>query len=122
MTGLTAYVGLLRIGQLKEGETVFVSAASGAVGSVACQIAKVKGCYVMGSAGSKEKVSWLVNNVGVDYGFNYKELRDENISTELRKAYLQSSSEEEEGIDLYFDNVGGKHLEAALDNMKTLAE
>jgi NADPH-dependent curcumin reductase CurA len=116
MTGLTAYAGLLRIGQLKEGETVFVSAASGAVGSVVCQIAKVKGCYVIGSAGSKEKVSWLVNNAGVDYAFNYKELRNENISTELRKAYLQSSSE---GIDVYFDNVGGKHLEAALDNMKT---
>jgi NADPH-dependent curcumin reductase CurA len=120
MTGLTAYVGLLRIGQLKEGDTVFVSAASGAVGSVVCQIAKMKGCYVIGSAGSKEKVNWLINNAGVDYAFNYKELRDENISTELRKAYLQSSSEEEGGgIDLYFDNVGGKHLEAALDNMKT---
>ena len=117
MTGLTAYVGLLRIGQPKEGETVFVSAASGAVGSVVCQIAKLKGCYVIGSAGSKEKVSWLVNNAGVDYAFTYKELIDENISRELRKAYLQSSSEE--GIDLYFDNVGGKHLEAALDNMKT---
>ena len=75
MTGLTAYVGLLRIGQLKERETVFVSAASGAVGSVVCQIAKVKGCFVIGSAGSKEKVSWLVNNAGVDYAFNYKELR-----------------------------------------------
>jgi NADPH-dependent curcumin reductase CurA len=119
MTGLTAYVGLLRIGQLKEGDTVFVSAASGAVGSVVCQIAKMKGCYVIGSAGSKEKVNWLINNAGVDYAFNYKELRDENISTELRKAYLQSSSEEEGGIDLYFDNVGGKHLEVALDNMKT---
>jgi NADPH-dependent curcumin reductase CurA len=67
----------------------------------------MKGCYVIGSAGSKEKVNWLVNNAGVDYAFNYKELRDENISTK------------EEGIDLYFDNVGGKHLEAALDNMKT---
>ena len=117
MTGLTAYVGLLRIGQLKAGETVFVSAASGAVGSVVCQIAKAKGCYVIGSAGSKEKVSWLVNDAGVDYAFNYKELRDENISTELRKAYLQTSKGE--GIDLYFDNVGGNHLEAALDNMKT---
>jgi len=119
MTGLTAYVGLLRIGQLKEGETVFVSAASGAVGSVVCQIAKVKGRYVIGSAGSKEKVNWLVNNAGVDYAFNYKELKDQNISTELRRACFQTSSEEEGGIDLYFDNVSGKHLEAALDNMKT---
>jgi len=120
MTGLTAYVGLLRTGQLKAGETVFVSAASGAVGSVVCQIAKAKGCYVIGSAGSKEKVSWLVNDAGVDYAFNYKELRDENISTELRKAYSKSAdSSEGEGIDLYFDNVGGKHLEASLDNMKT---
>ena len=117
MTGLTAYVGLLRIGQLKEGETVFVSAASGAVGSVVCQIAKAKGCYVIGSAGSKEKVSWLINNAGIDCAFNYKELRDDNISTELRKAHSHSSSSEE-GIDVYFDNVGGKHLEAALDNMK----
>jgi NADPH-dependent curcumin reductase CurA len=118
MTGLTAYVGLLKIGQLNEGETVFVSAASGAVGSIVCQIAKVKGCYVIGSAGSEEKVDWLVNNLGVEHEFNYKELRDENISTQLRNAYLQSSSKQE-GIDLYFDNVGGKHLEAALDNMKT---
>src|SRR5215471_2828458 len=99
--GLTAYVGLQRIGQLKEGETVFVSAASGAVGSIVCQIAKVKGCYVIRSADSKEKVNWLINNAGVDYAFNYKELRDENISTELKKAYLQSPSEEE-GVDLYF--------------------
>ncbi|HYA83675.1 MAG TPA: zinc-binding dehydrogenase [Candidatus Bathyarchaeia archaeon] len=107
MTRVTAYVGLLRIGQLKEGETVFVSAASGAVGSVVCQIAKVKGCSVIGSAGSKENVSWLINNAGIDYAFNYKELRDDNISKELRKAYSLSSSEEE-GIDLYFDNAGGK--------------
>ena len=74
---------------------------------------------MIGSAGSKEKVNWLINNVGVDYAFNYKELSHENISTELRKAYLQSSSEQEKGIDLHFGNLGGKHLEAALDNMKT---
>ncbi|HET7148922.1 MAG TPA: NADP-dependent oxidoreductase [Candidatus Nitrosopolaris sp.] len=73
MTGLTAYVGLLRIGQLKEGETVFVSAASGAMGSVVCQIAKIKGCYVIGSAGSKEKVTWLMKDAGIDYAFNYRE-------------------------------------------------
>jgi NADPH-dependent curcumin reductase CurA len=115
MTGLTAYVGLLRIGQLKEGESVFVSAASGAVGSVVCQIAKAKGCYVIGSAGSNEKVTWLINDAGIDYAFNYKELKDD-ISTELGKAYQL------DGIDLYFDNVGGKHLEAALDHMKTFGK
>ena len=114
MTGLTAYVGLLRIGRLKEGETVFVLAVSGAVGSVVCQIAKVKGCYVIGSAGSKEKVTWLVNNAGVDYAFNYKELNDD-ISKELRKAY-----QTKEGIDLYFDNVGGKHLEGALESHENI--
>jgi len=66
MTGLTAYVGLIRIGQLKEGETVFVSAASGAVGSVVWQIAKQKGCYVIGSAGSKEKVHWNKKRSGAE--------------------------------------------------------
>ena len=89
-----------------------MSAASGAVGSVVCQIAKAKGCYVIGSAGSKEKVSWLINDARIDYAFNYKEFKDD-ISTELGKAY------QSDGIDLYFDNVGGKHLEAALDHMKT---
>ena len=113
MTGLTAYIGLLKVGELKENNdenTVFVSAASGAVGSVACQIAKIKGCHVVGSAGSLKKVKWLLNQAGVDYAFNYKELED-NISSELKKFCPN-------GIDVYFDNVGGKHLEAALDNMK----
>ena len=113
MTGLTAYVGLLRIGQLKEVETIFVSAASGAVGSLACQIAKIKGCYVIGSAGSNEKVKWLINEAGIDYAFNYKELKD-GISAELGKVHKSV-----DGIDLYYDNVGGNHLEAALDHMKT---
>ena len=110
MTGLTAYVGLLKIGELKEGDTVFVSAASGAVGSVACQIAKTKGCHVIGSAGSEEKVKWLVDQARIDNAFNYKEVND--ISEHLRKICPDK-------IDIYFDNVGGKHLEAALDNMKT---
>ncbi|MDW0227907.1 MAG: NADP-dependent oxidoreductase, partial [Nitrososphaeraceae archaeon] len=106
-------IGLLKVGELKENNdenTVFVSAASGAVGSVACQIAKIKGCHVIGSAGSHKKVKWLLNQAGVDYAFNYKELED-NISSELKKFCPN-------GIDVYFDNVGGKHLEAALDNMK----
>ncbi len=110
MTGLTAYVGLLKIGELKDNDTVFVSAASGAVGSVVCQIAKTKGCHVIGSAGSDEKVEWLVDQAGIDYAFNYKKVED--ISSELLKVCPDK-------IDIYFDNVGGKHLEAALDNMKT---
>jgi NADPH-dependent curcumin reductase CurA len=112
MTGLTAYVGLLKIGQLHEGkDTAFVSAASGAVGSIASQIAKIKGCHVVGSAGSEEKVEWLLDETKIDYAFNYKTVGKNNISSELKKACP-------EGIDLYFDNVGGKHLEAAIDNMK----
>ena len=110
MTGLTAYVGLLKIGELKDDDTVFVSAASGAVGSIVCQIAKTKGCRVIGSAGSEEKVKWLVDQAGIDYAFNYKQVDD--ISAELIKVCPDK-------IDIYFDNVGGKHLEAALDNMKT---
>ena len=113
MTGLTAYVGLLKIGELNEGkDTVFVSAASGAVGSVASQIAKIKGCQVVGSAGSEEKVEWLLDEAKIDYAFNYKDIGENNLSSELKNACP-------EGIDLYFDNVGGKHLEAAIDNMKT---
>src|ERR687891_128406 len=92
--------------------TVFVSAAAGAVGSVACQIAKIKGCRVIGSAGSQEKVKWLLEQAKVHHAFNYNEIGENNISAELRKSYP-------DGIDFYFDNVGGKHLEAAIDNMKT---
>jgi len=116
MTGLTAYVGLLNIAELNgnsdNNSTIFVSAASGAVGSIACQIAKIKGCRVVGSVGSQEKVKWLLDQAGIDYAFNYKEVgRENNISSELRKSCP-------DGIDIYFDNVGGKHLEAAIDNMK----
>ena len=75
MTGLTAYGGLLDIGKPKEGETIFVSAASGAVGAVVCQIGKIKGCRVVGSAGSKEKVAWLLEEAGIDAAFNYKEVK-----------------------------------------------
>jgi NADPH-dependent curcumin reductase CurA len=113
MPGLTAYVGLLNIGKLNEGkDSVFISAAAGAVGSIACQIAKIKGCHVVGSAGSEEKVNWLLDEVKLDYAFNYKTVGENNLSSELKKACP-------EGIDLYFDNVGVKHLEAALDNIKT---
>ena len=113
MTGLTAYAGLFKIGEINEGkDTVFVSAATGAVGSVAAQIAKIKGCHVVGSAGSDEKVEWLLDEAKLDYAFNYKNIGENDISSELKKACP-------EGIDLYFDNVGGKHLEAAISNMKT---
>ncbi len=113
MPGLTAYVGLVKIGRLNEGrDTVFISAASGAVGSVACQIAKIKGCHVVGSAGSEEKVEWLLDEVKTDYAFNYKNAGENNLSLELKKGCP-------EGIDLYFDNVGGKQLEASIENMKT---
>jgi hypothetical protein len=109
MPGLTAYAGLLRIGELKDGERVFVSAASGAVGSIVCQIAKNKGCYVVGSAGSDEKCQWLKDVAGVDETINYKTCGD--LTKAVAKAFP-------EGIDVYFENVGGEHLEAALANMR----
>lgn len=108
LTGFTAWVGLKQIGDLQSGENVFVSAASGAVGSVACQIARLKDCHVVGSTGSSEKVEWLKNRAGVNAALNYHETDDLN-------AKLQQLCPE--GIDVYFDNVGGDHLEAALENM-----
>ena len=109
MPGLTAYAGLLHVGELKQGDTVFVSAASGAVGSVVCQIAKLKGCRVVGSAGSDEKVSWLLEEAGIDAAFNYKTV-DDVVAAVGRYC--------PKGIDLYFENVGGVHLEAALEHMR----
>jgi len=108
MTGFTAYIGLFEIGKLKENETVFVSAAAGAVGSIVCQIAKIYGCKVIGSAGSDEKVQWLLNELGIDASFNYK--NTSNLLVEIGKLCPN-------GIDLYFDNVGGEFLDAALFNM-----
>lgn len=108
MPGMTAYVGLLDIGRAEAGETVFGSAASGAVGAIVCQIAKIKGCRVVGSAGTSEKVAWLLEEAGVDAVFNYKEA--ENLASELAEHCPN-------GIDVYFDNVGGQHLEAAMQNM-----
>lgn len=108
MPGLTAYVGLLDIGQPKDGETVFVSAAAGAVGSVVGQIAKIHGCRVIGSAGSDAKVELLKDEFGFDAAFNYK-------TTPPVKALRDLAPE---GIDIYFDNVGGDHLEAALIHMR----
>lgn len=106
--GFTAYVGLLDIGKPKEGDTVFVSTAAGAVGLLACQIAKTKGCRVVGSTGSDEKAAWLQREARIDAAFNYK--RAENLWNEFEKHCP-------EGIDVYFDNVGSVHLEAAIENM-----
>ena len=109
-TGLTAYGGLLVTGELKDGEQVFVSAAAGAVGSVVCQIAKIKGCRVAGSCGSDEKVDYLLNELGIDYAFNYK-------TQDIRKSLREGLPE---GIDVYFENVGGAHLDAACGQMRPL--
>jgi NADPH-dependent curcumin reductase CurA len=109
-TGFTAYGGLLHIGQLKDGEQVFVSTAAGAVGSVAAQIAKIRGCYVVGSTGSDAKVKWLLDEAGLDAAINYKA---EPIRPALGKVTPK-------GVDVYFDNVGGEHLDAALARMNPL--
>jgi NADPH-dependent curcumin reductase CurA len=104
MPGLTAYVGLVRIAEMKPGDVVFVSGAAGAVGSVACQIAKLKGHTVIGSAGGADKVAFL-KEIGVDHAIDYKAERD------LTAAVMAAAPN---GIDVYFENVGGAHMEAAL--------
>ncbi len=106
-TGITAYGGLLETGALKDGEQVFVSTAGGAVGSVVAQIAKIKGCYVVGSTGSDDKAAWLRNEVGIDAVINYK---TQPLAPALKAATPN-------GIDVYFENVGGGHLDAALPRM-----
>jgi NADPH-dependent curcumin reductase CurA len=108
--GFTAYGGLLEIGKLQDGEQVFVSTAAGAVGQVAVQIAKIKGCYVIGSTGSDQKADWLKNDLKLDAVINYKK-------TPIRQGVKDSVRK---GIDVYFDNVGGEHLDAALASMNTL--
>ena len=102
MTGLTAYFGLLDIGQPKKGETVVVSGAAGAVGSIVGQIAKIKGAHVVGIAGSADKVNYLVNDLGFDAAINYK---TENVKTALEQACPN-------GIDIYYENVGGEITDA----------
>ena len=109
MPGLTAWAGVTQIIEPKEGETLFVSGAAGAVGSLACQIGKLKGNRVIGSAGSKEKCLWLEQELGVDVALNYKDYAD---STALTKALAEAAPK---GINGYFENVGGMHLEAALN-------
>ncbi|MFE0734525.1 NADP-dependent oxidoreductase [Streptomyces sp. NPDC058855] len=108
MPGLTAYAGLFETASFKEGDAVFVSGAAGAVGSQVGQLARLKGASrVIGSAGSDEKVKFLVEELGFDAAFNYK---DGPVKDQLREAAP-------DGIDVYFDNVGGEHLEAAISSL-----
>ncbi|CDP08120.1 unnamed protein product [Coffea canephora] len=109
MPGLTAYVGFYEVSNPKKGERVYVSAASGAVGQLVGQFAKSMGCYVVGSAGSKEKVDLLKNKFGFDDAFNYKEEHD--LDAALKRYFP-------DGIDIYFENVGGRMLDALLLNMR----
>ncbi|CAB4395694.1 unnamed protein product [Rhizophagus irregularis] len=102
--GLTAYRGLINFGNPKKGETIFVSTAAGAIGHLVVQIAKIKGLYVVGSAGSDEKVDFLLNTLKIDAAFNYKKV---NIDKALSKHCP-------DGIDIYFDNVGGEILDRVL--------
>jgi NADPH-dependent curcumin reductase CurA len=109
MPGLTAYAGLLRIGELAEGERVFVSAAAGAVGSLVGQLARLKGAsLVIGSAGGPAKTSWLLDQAGFDAAIDYR-------ATPIRRGLTEAAPE---GIDVYFDNVGGDHLEAAITALR----
>jgi NADPH-dependent curcumin reductase CurA len=106
-TGITAYGGLLEIGAVKDGEQVLVSTAGGAVGSVVAQIAKLKGCTVVGTTGSDDKAAWLRDVAGLDRVLNYK--------TEGFAKALASATPD--GVDVYFENVGGAQLDAALPRM-----
>lgn len=107
MTGMTAYFGILEVGELKEGDNVFVSGAAGAVGSVVGQIAKIKNCKAVGIAGGPEKCKYLVEELGFDAAIDYK---NDNIASKLKEYFPN-------GIDVYFDNVGGDILELALSKL-----
>jgi len=111
ITGMTAYFGLLDIGQPKAGETVVVSGAAGATGSVVGQIAKIKGCHVVGIAGSADKCKWITDDLGFDACINYK---TENVGARLKQTCPK-------GIDVYFDNVGGAILDAVLAQIRQRA-
>jgi NADPH-dependent curcumin reductase CurA len=108
MPGFTAWYGLFEIGRPEEGETIFVSGAAGAVGSAVGQMARVAGCRVIGSAGSAEKVAWI-RELGCDAAFDYRERTPREALAELAP----------DGVDIYFDNVGGDHLEAAIGALRT---
>ena len=107
-TGLTAYFGLLDIGKPQPGETVVVSGAAGAVGTVVCQIAKLKGCRVVGIAGSDEKNKYLKEELGVDATINYRTV------TDIRQAIIDACPK---GVDIYFDNVGGEISDAVIQQI-----
>jgi NADPH-dependent curcumin reductase CurA len=108
MPGMTAYTGLLGAATLKDGETVFITGAAGAVGTIAGQIAKIKGCRVVGTAGSADKVRYIVDELGFDYAFNY---RDGKLRESIRAGAP-------EGVDVFFDNVGGELLQAGIGAMR----
>lgn len=108
LTGLTAYISLKQIGNLKEDETLLVSGASGAVGSTVGQIGKIKGCNVIGIAGTDEKLELMKEKFGFDGGINYKTTDD------MKKAIADACPN---GVDVYFDNVGGEILDAAMENI-----
>ncbi len=108
MTGMTAYFGILEVGKLKEGDIVLVSGAAGAVGSIVGQIAKLKGCHVVGIAGGKAKCDYITNELGFDAAIDYK---SDDVMSSLKKQCPK-------GIDVYFDNVGGEILDAALTQLR----
>ena len=108
MTGMTAYFGILEVGKITKGDIVLVSGAAGAVGSVVGQIAKLKGCRVVGIAGGKNKCDYLTHELGFDDAIDYK---SENVMLALR-------SKCPKGIDVFFDNVGGDMLDAALVHLR----
>ena len=109
MTGITAYFGLLEVGKPEKGETLVVSAAAGAVGSIVCQIGKIKGLRVVGIAGSDEKCDWLTSELGVDAAVNYRNVNAYNM--------LKASCPN--GVDVYFENVGGQMLDMVLSMINT---
>ena len=108
MPGMTAYFGITEVGKIKEGDIVLVSGAAGAVGSIVGQIAKIKGCTVIGIAGGKDKCDYVVNELGFDDAIDYK---SENIYTALKRKGPK-------GIDVFYDNVGGIILDAALSKLR----
>jgi NADPH-dependent curcumin reductase CurA len=110
-TGLTAYFGIYNVGQVKEGEIVLISGAAGGVGMIVCQLAKLRGAKVIGIAGGKEKCNVLINEIGVDASIDYK---NENIDEKIKEHAPN-------GIDIFFDNVGGEILDIALDNIRDRA-